>query len=107
MDSLIDLRPEHLRIVERLLREYVPDREVRAFGSRVAGKAKPTSDLDLCVMGSTSLAASDIDALDLAFSESTLPFKVDVVEWVRLSARFQQLILQPSVVIQLGKSRHP
>lgn len=41
MTDQIDITPEERAIVLRILNEIVPDREVRAFGSRVTGKAKP------------------------------------------------------------------
>ncbi len=46
----LDVKPEHLEMVQAILRTHLPEREVWAFGSRVNGKAKPASDLDLCVM---------------------------------------------------------
>ena len=52
---MIDLRPDHLDTVERILAEHVPECEVRAFGSRAAWTAKDYSDLDLAVVGAGSL----------------------------------------------------
>lgn len=51
MIQVIDLRSDYIEIVEQILAEYVPDCEVYAFGSRVRGKVKPHSDLDLVVRG--------------------------------------------------------
>lgn len=51
MLQVIDLRSDHIEIVEQILAEYVLDCEVYAFGSRVRGKVKPHSDLDLVVRG--------------------------------------------------------
>ena len=31
---MIDLNPKHLKTIQYILAEYVPDYEVRAFGSR-------------------------------------------------------------------------
>lgn len=45
----VSLRP--LETIRRILSEIVPEYEMRAFGSRVAGRAKPYSDLDLVVVG--------------------------------------------------------
>ena len=100
MNSPIDARPEHVRLVQRLLREYVPGHEVRVFGSRVNGTAKPMSDLDLCIMGD-DLTPATLDQLRTAFSESVLPFKVDVVAWAELTDRFQKIIASTSTVIQV------
>lgn len=54
----LNIKPADLKTVQTILRHHLPDREVRAFGSRVSGKVKPFSDLDLAVMGSSPLPAS-------------------------------------------------
>jgi len=44
---MIDLTPLQCQTIQDILQRLVPDCEVRAFGSRVRGAAKPYSDLDL------------------------------------------------------------
>ena len=78
---------------------------VRAFGSRVTGKVKPFSDLDLAVMGSEPLPASILADLKDAFSESDLPFKVDIVDWAETQDNFRSIIEAAYVVVQSGKRR--
>ena len=92
MTDQIDITPEERAIVLRILNEIVPDREVRVFGSRVTGKAKPFSDLDLAVMGDKPLPLETRARLEEAFSESVLPWKVDVLDWAQADADFQRII---------------
>ncbi|MEK6700520.1 MAG: nucleotidyltransferase domain-containing protein [Nitrospirota bacterium] len=99
----IDIKPIELDIVRTILARHVPEREVRAFGSRVSGPAKKFSDLDLAVMGETSLSSSVLADLEEAFRESDLPFKVDVVEWATTKENFRRIIEQEYVVVQRGK----
>jgi len=82
---MIDIKPVHLETVKRILAEHVPDCEVRAFGSRVVGKAKVYSDLDLAVICQGDLSAECLRHLKEAFEESDLPFRVDVLDWNRTS----------------------
>lgn len=96
----LDIRPDHLKIVEEILAKHVPDREVWAFGSRVNGTAKETSDLDLAVIGETPLDFQTLGALRDAFSESDIPYKVDVVDWATTSETFREIVLKDKVVIQ-------
>ena len=96
----LDIRPDHLKIVEEILEKHVPDREVWAFGSRVNGTAKATSDLDLVVIGENPLDFQTLGALRDAFSESNLPYKVDVVDWATISETFREIIWKEKVVIQ-------
>ena len=89
---MLDLTPQHLTEVRRILLLHVPGRTVRAFGSRVQGNAKPFSDLDLVVMGNTPLDFRQLAALKDAFTESNLPFRVDVIDWASTSETFRGII---------------
>ena len=102
MTGQIDITPEERAIVLRILNEIVPDREVRVFGSRVTGKAKSFSDLDLAVMGNEPLPLETRARLEEAFSESDLPWKVDVVDWTSIDDKFQHIIFSPSVILKMG-----
>jgi predicted nucleotidyltransferase len=96
----IDVRPEDLEEVLAILDRHVPGREVRAFGSRVTGKAKPFSDLDLAVLGAEPLPASVLADVREAFRESDLPFKVDVVDWASTRESFRRIIEQEFVSVR-------
>lgn len=89
---MIDINPHHLEIVTEILREHVPDCEVRAFGSRVQNKAKSYSDLDIAVVGHERMNRSRMYRLMEAFEESVLPFRVDVLDWNNISESFQKVI---------------
>jgi len=99
---MIDLSPDHLALVKHILAAHLPTVEVRAFGSRVTGQARPYSDLDLVLMSREKLDRPTLYRLEEAFAASDLPFRVDVLDWQRLSASFQRLIEQAYVVIQAG-----
>jgi len=97
---VIDLAPEHLDEVRRILAALAADCEVRAFGSRVTGKARRFSDLDLVVQAEGRLADARLDALRDAFAASSLPVRVDVVDWHALSESFRAIIGGGSEVLQ-------
>jgi len=101
----LDIKPADLKTVQAILRRYLPGREVRAFGSRVAGKVKPFSDLDLAVMGSAPLSAPVLADLREAFSESDLPFKADIVDWAETKENFRRIIEAAYVVVQKAQLR--
>ena len=98
--EMIDLAPHHLEKVRTILREHVPQCEVRAFGSRVNGRAKDYSDLDLAIIGSARLDGDALRHLKEAFEESDLPFRVDVLDWHATSPEFQKVILKQFEVVQ-------
>jgi predicted nucleotidyltransferase len=88
----LQVRPDHLEIVREILKRHVPDRAVWAFGSRVAGTAKDTSDLDLAIAGDQPLDFGTLASLRDDFSDSNLPYRVDVVDWATVSEPFRRII---------------
>ncbi len=80
------LEPRHTAEILAILAERAPGATVVAFGSRVTGGARPWSDLDLAVFGDAPLTLRALGRLRDAFEESTLPFRVDVCDGLRLPA---------------------
>jgi type I restriction enzyme, S subunit len=102
-EPLLDIRPDHLQIVRDILQKHVPQYEVWAFGSRAKWTAKEYSDLDLCIKSDKPLSFSVLGAIGDDFSESDLPWKVDVVDWATTSPSFRKIIERDKVVIQNGE----
>ena len=100
---LLDISPKHLHIVQTILRQHIPDREVWAFGSRAKWTARDNSDLDLCICGDKSLGYKLLSRIKDDFSESNLPWKVDIADWATTSTSFRKIIEVEKVVIQDGK----
>lgn len=93
MKQPIDLRPDHAKVVHEILARHLPAGvSVRVFGSRAKWTAKPHSDLDLALKGKEPLPRSVLGDLAEAFSESDLPFRVDVVDWHAVTPSFQAVI---------------
>ena len=97
---MIDLNQKHLKTIQYILAEYIPNYEVRAYGSRVKWTAEDYSDLDLVVVGSKPLSLRQRGRLTEVFEESNLPIRVDVLDWHSISEEFRQEILKEYVVIQ-------
>lgn len=95
----IDINPADLETVRQILREKVPELEVRVFGSRASWTARETSDLDLVLMTKEPLDISCMTELKESFSESNLPFRVDVVDWADTSEKFREIIESKSVTL--------
>ncbi len=97
---MIDLTPEHLKAVLRILAEHAPDVDVLAYGSRVRGTARTFSDLDIALRGPEPLPRHRVEALKDAFAESNLPFQVDVVDWNSITPEFRALIEQGHEIVR-------
>ncbi|NBT55643.1 MAG: nucleotidyltransferase domain-containing protein [Betaproteobacteria bacterium] len=96
----ISVAPQEWAIIQGILKDIVPHRTVWAFGSRARFAAKPYSDLDLAVVGVTPLSLEESARLHEAFTQSDLPYKVDVVDWASTSPEFQAVIAQHHVVVR-------
>ena len=97
---LIDIHPDHWAIVRDILQKNVPQYEVWAFGSRATGKAREFSDLDLAIITDKPLSLDVSASLSYDFSESDLPWKVDVADWAVTSESFRKIIERDKVVVQ-------
>ena len=95
---MLDIASEHLKTVETILSEFVPDCEVRAFGSRCNGTARKYSDLDLCVCGNEKLDWKLLANLKDALMESDLPFRVDLLDYHAVPEHFRKNIDNGEVV---------
>lgn len=91
---MIDLTEQQSHIVKTILQKYLPNTSVWVFGSRIKGTAKTYSDLDLALITEQPLTIRQQAELEQAFSDSDLPFSVDLVDWASCSEAFKQIILQ-------------
>jgi predicted nucleotidyltransferase len=101
-EPVLSLQPRHLQELRRLIATFLPQEEVWAYGSRLAGTAHETSDLDLVVRHPGDLEVKQGSALwDLkeALSESNLPFLVELFDWAKLPATFWENIARQHATI--------
>lgn len=100
--SNINLKPEHLIMVRKILVKYVPEAEAWVYGSRVDGDAHDASDLDLVVRNpdNLTLPLKNINELKDAFAESNLPILIDILDWARLPDSFHERIEKCHEIIQ-------
>lgn len=95
----IDLSADQREEVESLLKHYLPNTEVWAYGSRVKFTAKPSSDLDLVAFACQKQRMAIYD-LNEAYEESNLPFRVDLFVWDEIPDQFHKNIEAKHVVLQ-------
>ncbi len=99
---MINLKADYLKLVLEILNKHIPDREVRAFGSRIGPGARENSDLDLVVMGAAPVGWRTMAALRSDFEESLLPIKVDIMDWNDIPQNFQNNISKLNEIIKPG-----
>ena len=96
--SPVDIRPDHLEIVQNILREHLPAGcQAWVFGSRANWTTKDSSDLDLAVEGANTLDYKTMAGLEIAFEESDLPYTVDIVDLNSVSPKFREIVEEQKV----------
>lgn len=89
---MLDLAPQHVAIVRSIVSRHLPNTPVWVFGSRINGRARRFSDLDLVVKDATPIDMRIVEQIQEALDKSDLPILVDIVDWHRLPAHFQSEI---------------
>jgi len=97
---MIDLKPDYLKKVKRILDGHVPEHEVLCYGLRAVGAAKKFSYLDLAVMTSQPLAPLRLEKLSSAFAGAGFPFRVETVDWAATGKEFRKVIKKTGRTIQ-------
>ncbi|MBW4091742.1 MAG: nucleotidyltransferase domain-containing protein [Proteobacteria bacterium] len=64
----------------------------REFGSRATGRAGRFSDLDLAIDAGRALTSDETARRAEACTESDLPFRVDLLDWYAVDARFRKIV---------------
>ncbi len=91
------LNPEQTQNIRNILKGHVPHATVYVFGSRADNTAKKFSDVDLLIDNTTPLSFSVLSALREDFTNSTLPFTIDLVDAHSIEATFRERLLQKAV----------
>lgn len=91
---MLHMEPRHLEIVKDILSQH--PYQFFVFGSRVSGKHRELSDLDLCYK--ESISDIEIAKIEEAFEQSDLPFEVDIVAYDRCDHNFKKIIDKQLIV---------
>ena len=81
----LQLTAGEARTVRDIIGAVIAGAQVRVFGSRATGRARPFSDLDLLILEPVQLTWMQRAELRDRFEASDLPFRVDVVEVASLA----------------------
>lgn len=80
-------------LILSMINEFLPKTKIYAFGSRVNNTAQKYSDLDLALDMGEPIGLLILSNLEESFSESDIPYKVDLVDFQRVTEEFQNIIL--------------
>ena len=100
----VDLSTEQITEIKAVLKKHIPDRIVGVFGSRANGTARSSSDVDLIIFGNKSIGEEKLLKLKKDFSDSNLPFFVDIVEESTIDKDFKDAILIEYIILQRSRA---
>lgn len=89
------LKKRHLDFIMQVLTENIPQKEAKfyIFGSRAKGNYKEYSDIDIAIkLSDEKLSADILGKILMEFSDSTLPYEVDVIDLNAIDDKFKNLI---------------
>jgi prepilin-type N-terminal cleavage/methylation domain-containing protein len=103
---MINVEPRHLEIIKEILSKYVSDAKIYVFGSRAKKSAKPYSDLDIAVdLNDQKLNLSILAKLTSAFEQTTIPYKIDVIDLNSISEEFKNNIKNDLIELTVSQNR--
>ena len=95
------LEQDQLDKVQRILRVHFSGLDVDAYGPRVTGvDLTPDSALDVAVISPKPISFEKMVSVERAFADSGLPFRVDIVDWAKLTESMQKNIKKEHIAIQ-------
>ncbi len=89
---MIDLSQDQIKILKKIIHHHFPGCEIRIFGSRVTGKAKPYSDIDIALVDKVLLDKRALHRLIEDLQDSKLSYRVDIPDWNQFSDAFQKML---------------
>lgn len=89
---MIDLDRKSIDLIMEIFSRRLPGCEIRIFGSRITGKTKKYSDIDLAVVGKEKLDPKLVADVKEEFSNSNLPYIVDILDWNAISDEFRKAL---------------
>lgn len=92
MSSVRGISLEDLDWIVKQIQSFFPDAHIIAFGSRVYGKPRLYSDVDICIQDKAPLNLSKWSQLDEVFENSELKFIIDLSDYHLLTSEMQQLV---------------
>lgn len=92
----IQIPDNHLRLLRQIVQKHVDTTKYQpiVFGSRVNGKARKYSDVDLGFLSAEPLSQKTLYRVMDDLEESDLPYTVDVVDFATADPKFKRFALE-------------
>ena len=90
---------ESLKFIRETVYKYLPKEEYEVFvyGSRADGTAQKWSDIDVGIRGKKEVPGSLVEDISEELEESSIAYKVEVVDFAHVSDKFRRFALKEVV----------
>lgn len=93
---MIDLEQKYIDFIKHTVASNLCEYKLYVFGSRVKGVSKQYSDIDIAIE-SKELTPQIKSHLEFIFEDSTIPYKIDIIDLNNITEKFKSLI-EPDLV---------
>ena len=90
--SNLNLEDRYIEFIKNTVNSILGNVEIYIFGSRTQGKSLEYSDVDIALKGKNQIEFDKILNLRAAFSNSTFPYKVDIIDLNNIDENFYNII---------------
>ncbi|MEI8128151.1 MAG: nucleotidyltransferase domain-containing protein [bacterium] len=90
----VDIETRYLEHVKSIINSHLqdPSLKIYVFGSRARGNAKKYSDLDIALQAESKIEVNKMSKIEIELEETTIPYKVDVIDLNNISDTFRKCI---------------
>lgn len=93
MTKIKGISQEDENFIFRTIQSYFPKAEIIIFGSRISGKCRKYSDIDICIKADSPLNLATWSKLEETFANSDLEWIVDLSDYHLLTDDFRKHVL--------------
>jgi len=94
----MSLEPEYKNKILGILIVLFPDAKIYLFGSRARGTHSDRSDIDIAIDEGQVIRPGRVGEAVGMFSESNIPYKIDIVDFYSVSDDMQYFIKKEGIV---------
>lgn len=93
-----EIKKEHKECISIILKKHFPQARIVLFGSRATGKNRPGSDIDISIDEGKAIDFSRIAQARDELEESSIPYKIDLVDYATMTPEFREEVGKKGVV---------
>ncbi len=97
MIKIQGLSADQLEKIVKSIHLHLREARIFAFGSRVSGKPRKYSDLDIALDAHCSIDLSQLTKIKNSLSETNIPIVIDIVDYHSISNDFKAIIDQQKI----------